>query len=169
MKPTHSRQLSNFSPWFKSLPEATGQCRIPKFPGNQSHTFSLKSVGRFVVPLLEAWEGFNAGTSQSRVHTHPLQYVTRGYLLRSRTGGCRGQEDAFANCAFTSGNIHKGRKGWGKPCSRCRNKTHFPEKWAAKPRSPDLSNTLLTSPWLCSANSWGSKCCLIRPRSLAVI
>lgn len=52
---------------------------------------SLKSSGCFVVTLLEAWEGFKPGTSQSGVHAHPLQYVTRGYLLRSRTGSCWGR------------------------------------------------------------------------------
>lgn len=53
VKPTHSRQLSNFSHWFKSLPEATRQWRIPKFLGNWSNavtkisgTFCCASAGR---------------------------------------------------------------------------------------------------------------------------
>lgn len=46
-----------------------------------SPILSLKSVGCFVMPLLETWEGFKPMTSQSRVHRHPLQYITRVYLL----------------------------------------------------------------------------------------
>lgn len=66
-------------------------------------------------------------------------------------------------------NTREGRKHWRKPCSRCRNKTHFPKKWAVKPRGPATANTLLASLWLCSANSWVSNCCFMRPHRLAVI
>lgn len=86
--------------------------------------------------------------------------------LRCRTRDCWCRDRALAACTSGRGDTCRGRKGWGKLCSRCRNKTHLP---AAKPQSPDLTNTLLASPWLCSANSCVSSCCFIWPHSLTVV
>lgn len=47
----------------------------------------LQSVGCFVVTLLETWEGFKPGMPRSRMHTHPLQFVTRNTEADQGTAG----------------------------------------------------------------------------------
>lgn len=47
----------------------------------------LQSVGCFVVTLLETWEGFKPGMPRSRMHTHPLQFVTRNTDADQGTAG----------------------------------------------------------------------------------
>lgn len=100
------------------------------------------------MPLLEAWEGSKPGTSQSRVHTPPLRYITREYYSREERGAAGARRMHLQTALLPAAILTKGEKVEGSHAPGTEIK---PTSSRNEQQSPEVQISL-THHWL----PWGS-------------